>query len=363
MNRIIGIIFLSLVVSINANAQDSADESKIKFSCFKDTAKDSVYFREIQISARMINQAICNAILIPTRKSITDGFPRDEVAAFGGLVKKDASAKFGSVHLNKLEEQLNYFETTLSSGELYPEAMPTFNVQKGTDPREPNYYYFFTGDQKEQGVLTPEEDQKCQADIKLKAPCLTVLEQLDEAVFPYQRNANAFTAYDTRAKLNTLSQQWDSYFESARAQTFADIAVTTLFERNHFKRDYLVGPPDRQWFVLHPNLVLENVEAASDGENTNVALSIEWVGINWWENAIIGIPFGASLTSLYSDRPGVNDIALFGVTLYFDNKYAIGYARHGGDDGFFVSMDLLKAFEDKTKQVGRYKDRIRNILN
>ena len=190
-----------------------------------------------------------------------------------------------------------------------------------------------------------------------------------DAIYPYQENANAFTAYETRVKLTALAKDWDSYFDHARAQTFADIALTTWIEGGHFKKGYLVGPPDRQWFALHPNFVLENVEAAPDGENSKISLSIEWIGVNWWQNSVIGIPFGVSLTSLYSDRAGVEDVG-HGVTLYFDNKYAIGYANHskgkydlsGDAVGYYVSVDLLQSFESKTKQVVRYRDRISGIL-
>lgn len=353
-------VFLLLIVFSNAYAQDTSDENKIKFSCINDVAEDSKYFPEILVAARKLNQTICDAILVPTRKSIGDGFPRDEVSAFGVLVKRNVSSKFVNVNLNNLKEQLDFFELTLSSGNQYPKAMPRFVVQIGAKgPRDETHDYFFNGAHDSAGVLTQQDEKKCLEDKKLNANCLTVLEELDKAIFPYQRNANAFTAYETRIQLVGLSNQWDSYFESARAQTFADIAVTTIFEKKHFNHDYLVGPPERQWFVLHPNIVVENVQAAPDGENTKPALAIEWIGVNWWQDSIIGIPFGVSVTSIYSDRPGVDDVGL-GATLYFDNKYAIGYVNHGGDDGFFLSMDLLKLFEDNRKQADRYRNKIKN---
>ena len=356
MKRITGVVFLFLFIVTNGYA-----DTTVGFSCIEDTAEKSQFFPEIQASARKINQAVCDAILAPTRKSITEGFPRDEVAAFGGLVKNSVDARFGTVKLDALQKQLLYFEAILATGDRYPKAMPRFNVEKSIDPRDPKIFYYFSGNQKEQGFLTEKEEKKCEAEATLKAPCSVVLMQLDLAIFPYQRNANAFTAHDTQAKLGELSKQWDSYFEGARAQSFVDIAITTLIERSHFKTDHLVGPPERQWFVLHPNVVVENVEAGPDGENTKLALTIEWIGVNWWRDSVIGMPFGISLTSLYSDRPEVNDVG-HGVSLYFDNKYMIGYANHGGKNGIFVSMDLLKLFEDKTKEAERYRENIKGLL-
>ena len=238
----------------------------------------------------------------------------------------------------------------------------TFNVTRSAlGPTDPNRYYFFTKNHTNQGTLTPEDDLKCQTDNTLKAPCLAVLEDLKNSIYPYQLNVNAYTAFETRTKLSILSKEWDAYFETARAQSFADIAITTIIESDHFKKDYLVGPPKRQWFVLHPNIVMEFADAAPKGDKFKAALTIEWLAVNWWQDSIIGIPFGISLASLYADRPEVDGVG-HGVTLYFDNKYSIGYANHKGKDGFFVSFDLLKLFEDKKEQADRYRDKIKDIL-
>ena len=66
------------------------------------------------------------------------------------------------------------------------------------------------------------------------------------------------------------------------------------------------------------------------------------------------------MTSVYSDRPGVKSVG-HGVTLYFDNKYMIGYANHDGQDGFYASMDFLKVFESKKTQVDRYRSRLKDF--
>jgi len=51
--------------------------------------------------------------------------------------------------------------------------------------------------------------------------------------------------------------------------------ATTLMEYRHIQTDRLVGPPDRQWFVLHPNVVIENIAAAPDNDQLGGAVMIE----------------------------------------------------------------------------------------
>ncbi len=358
MKRIIGIILLTLAASANSQAQDQSSDSEIKFSCKEDATAETKYFPDILKSAKTLNQAICDGLLVPTRSSVTDGFPRDDVSEFGQFVKEKVNGKLGNVGLDMLPPQLDFFAATLTSGEFYPLAMPILNIKKSAEGPHAGSLYFFTGNQINQGKLTSAIEGNCQAISELNPTCSDVLKDLGSAIFPYQANANAFTAYDTRVKLNALGNDWDSYFDLARTQTFFDIVVTTFFEKDHFDADYLVGPPNQQWFVLHPNLVMEYADDAPDGEKFKPALSIEWLGMNYWQDSFLGIPFGLSLTSVYSDRPGVKSVG-HGVTLYFDNKYMLGYANHDGQDGFYVSMDLLKLFESKKKQVDHYRDKLK----
>ncbi len=73
------------------------------------------------------------------------------------------------------------------------------------------------------------------------------------------------------------------------------------------------------------------------------------------------IVFGFSLTSLYSDRPGIDDVG-HGLTLMFWNKYAVGYANHDGADGYFISVDLLKGIEDVNSKRSSYSSKIQKVL-
>ena len=42
--------------------------------------------------------------------------------------------------------------------------------------------------------------------------------------------------------------------------------------------------------------------------------------------------------------------------LHFDNHYAIGWADHGDEDSVYVTLDLLKLFEEKKQQYQAYLD-------
>lgn len=358
LRTLVVICFLVVLVQV----PDLLAAGKPGFNCHEDDTANATLFPEIQAAASRIDQAVCSSLRVPTNKSITDGFPRDEVRAFGALVKKRVALILGHIGIENLDEQLAYFEQTLAQSDVYPVAMPVLIVKKGMGgPRDRTYDYYFTGNFKVAGTLDQAGENKCEQIEALGIPCSKVLAQLAEAILPYQRNANAVIAYDTRMKLKELSNEWDTYFGGARAQTFADIAVTTFLERHHFKKDFLVGPSPRQWFVLHPNVVLEQVDAAPEGEQFKPALSVEWIGLNWWKKSFIGIPFGLSLTSVYSDRPEVDDIG-HGVTLHFDNKYTIGYSYRDGDSGFYLSLDLVKLFEDQQQQMERYRSRITKLV-
>jgi hypothetical protein len=333
----------------------AATTSALKFEFKKDTAPDSKLFQEIQAEARRLDQLVIKAIMVPTRQSVEAGFPIDGVRAFGQLVRTDVKGKLVPHNFDKLEPQLDYFATALTRGERYPETLPEFIVEQVSLTE---LQYLFTGDVDANTatlLLTADPAIRVHtAQGEVPTTREEALKSLREAILPYKRNAAAFTAYETRVQLLALADDWDAYFEKGRPQTFWDIAVTTLIEYKHLKKDQLVGPPKRQWFVLHPNVVIENVDAAPDGDQLGGAIAIEWIGVNWWN---LKVPIGVSVTSLYSDRPGVDDVG-HGITLYFANKYCIGWANHGGDHGFYVSIDALKLIDSKKAKLEQYRDNL-----
>lgn len=154
-----------------------------------------------------------------------------------------------------------------------------------------------------------------------------------------------------------LDTSWDKFVKDARSQTLLDIFATTWFyDLTEDSDDTLSPPPSRQWFLLHPTIIIENVQAAIDGEQLQEGIAVEVLGINWWEDksSPIRIPFGISGVVSYSDIPGVEDIG-YGLMLYFDNKYSFGVTDHRGDIGVFVTADLLKFIGDQKGQLDSWK--------
>lgn len=358
MKRLL-IIVVFAFVSSQAYGQEMAKPDAIKFECRTEQTQ-SRFFPEIQAAARRLNQAVCDALSLPVRATIPNVFPDGELPKYGIFVKEKAGLKFRNITSaamttfnSKLNVQLEYFDKTLQTGSRYP----SFAAERGDLPGADGTFYF-DGNQEKAGTVTAVQEDVCRE--RLQEPCSEVLDDLALAINPYQINVNAFSAYETRQKLAILAKDWDAYFVTGRAQSFADITLTTVFERKHFEKGFLVGPPARQWFVLHPNIVAEYASGAPSGERLRSALVIEWFGVNWWHDTVIKIPFGISVASLYSDRPGVKGVG-HGFTIYVDNKYSIGYANHDGENGYYISFDLLKLFEDKKKQAERYQDQIKKL--
>jgi hypothetical protein len=183
---------------------------------------------------------------------------------------------------------------------------------------------------------------------------------LKGAINDYQVNAGEKRLETELAKLQNEAYQWDVYFQQGRAQTWLDLLLSTTIHRSNtdWKTKKSLAPPSTQYFLLHPNAVLEYVDAAPDGDQLKGAISVEWIGINWWKGIPIPgtdkfLPIGISATSLYSDRPNIDDVG-HGVTFYLWNKYALGYSNHGGDHGVFLSMDLMQAFDKADQKRAAY---------
>ena len=154
---------------------------------------------------------------------------------------------------------------------------------------------------------------------------------------------------DTKNYYATLSNSWDRYMEKSRSQTWLDELLTMGFYSPD--KDKLIGPPSTQYFFFHPSILIENVSDAIDGEQQQEAIGLELIGFNWWQAEV---PFGASIGWVYSDRASTKDTGT-AIFLHFDNAYTLGYSEHDNDSGWFISVDLLKAFEDKKSKFEVWK--------
>lgn len=193
---------------------------------------------------------------------------------------------------------------------------------------------------------------QCEDVAKNGTPCGKVLDEFVEYYTYAHTTFASKEAMEFAKAARGLSKDWDRYLNDARSQTPLELLInSTLYKRSETLQ--FSAPPDVQWIALHPSLVVENVQAALDGDNTKEALMVELVGANWWRQEKWYIPTGGSLVAVYTDRPGVQDMG-YGVALHFRSVYSIGYANHDGSDGVFISFDLLKLVQNKQKTIEKF---------
>ncbi len=187
--------------------------------------------------------------------------------------------------------------------------------------------------------------------------CLAVFDDLSDSINVYNDGYVSLLADKAEGDLAELSARWNRFFEESRTPTFIDLWLTSILERDRFRAGFPQGPPVRQYFALRPNVILMYHDGAPQGDQFVPGISLEWVGVNWWDESPIGIPFGFSVTSVYADVPEVDRTIGTGLTFHFDNNLTIGWARHGDENSYQVSADLLQLFKDTQSRFDDYKAR------
>lgn len=200
-------------------------------------------------------------------------------------------------------------------------------------------------------------DSACNS-LSFQKNCYDLLAQLQVAL---NTTYDAINAVETTKVFNTIglySKQWDNYFDKARSQTFIELSLNTWLYSDELKKNEFVVPPSYQLIVLHPSIVLEYVANAVDGDQEKEAFAMEWIGVNWWNAKV---PLGFSLVTTHSDRASVDNFG-YGVMLHINNNYSIGVTDHDGDTGVLVTIDLLKLFETKQKNLKSFKSEAQKYL-
>ncbi|PWG61448.1 hypothetical protein [Sediminicurvatus halobius] len=178
-----------------------------------------------------------------------------------------------------------------------------------------------------------------------RADCFDVLDEYAELYNHAQATYASDSALAFARYARDLDAQWQAYLDDARSQTLLELTLNSyLYRRDEDAR--FAPPPERQWILLHPNLVMEYVEGAEDGDQFQEALMLEVVGVNYWRQERWYLPSGGSLIALYSDRREVEDWG-YGAALHFANAYTVGVSRRDDETGFFLTVDLLKLVENR----------------
>lgn len=201
--------------------------------------------------------------------------------------------------------------------------------------------------------FAPADEVKCET--VANAACGAVL---DEFVGFFGEANRVYTLPEieqTQDRHKGLREEWDPFLTQMRSQTPIELAVNGWWFRRN-ETDEFAPPPEMQWIVLHPIVLLEYGSGAEDGDEMNEAIGLELFGANWWKKREWYMPSGGSLLALYSDRSEVQDWGI-GVAVHFNNVYTVGVADHGGDTSVFLSVDLLKAFHDKKNVFDSYTNR------
>lgn len=200
-------------------------------------------------------------------------------------------------------------------------------------------------------TFKPDDESKC-IKVSRSENCAEVIEEFRDLFTEIHRLQVAPEIFTTVTNLQKLRTNWDPFLEHMKGQTWLELLINGYAYKNN--TDTFSGPPSSQWIILHPTLLIENVSTAVDGENTQEALGLEIIGMNWWKQDKWYIPSGASVLAVYSDRADIKDTG-YGVALHFLSDYTVGYTNHDGEDGFFVSVDVIKLFQDKKNAFESYK--------
>lgn len=189
--------------------------------------------------------------------------------------------------------------------------------------------------------------------------CRDVLIQLEKAFDVRLKLATHLERESVYETLGLYSSQWTKYFTEARSQTFLELAVNTRLNKKQYNRKdpEPVPPPEYQLILLHPNIVLESVPDAKDGDQLKEALALELIGFNRWNAST---PYGASITAVYSDRADVDDLGV-GLMFHVNNSYSFGVTKRDDETGYFISIDLLKFFESKQQNLRAMKEQVDKI--
>lgn len=160
--------------------------------------------------------------------------------------------------------------------------------------------------------------------------------------------------YALSRQLTYLDKEWTDFLEVTRAQTLLEVALNSYLYRektgdwNRFTR-----PPASQVVLLHPSIAVDWTEGANDGDEFTESFVIDVIGMNWWKGDLLGFT-GAAGHLAYSDRADIKDWG-WGLTLYYKNKYSVGFTERGGEVGVFITMDLLKQVNDKINIAKKYR--------
>jgi len=326
---LMGVVFLLTLCLAPLNAFAAAPEcgTDVECVCTQEKMPDATYFPEIRNRVIDIRRMLC-----------LDRSPREEIyrsfSSFALTFNGQWFRKYGGFKDSRdpLQEVLDIAEETIE-GEKYLVAALSLIAGGVIEVRGE----FF---EPASPISCPEQD------------CRSVLQEFEQYYGHAQTTLASAGAINALNRISRLGGQWDQYLEQSRSQTPLELAFNSWnFQRRQTTE--FSSPPRWQAILLHPALVIENVEDAVEGEKTEEALMIELIGMNRWKAAKWYQPTGGSIVAVYADRVDTDDVG-YGIALHFNSTYTIGYTERDGKPGFFVSLDLLKPLQNGTNIISKY---------
>lgn len=317
-------------------------------------APDNAY-REVYDKAEETAKALCGTLMdiyeggAPLAGSSPDEKVRRQLGAFGSFAAESLKEDFNGSGPIKLHANVDEMADQLAATNLATGIFPRFETAPAFEEDAGYEGYFQSG--RVPHFTFPEDDAACRR-VDSGKNCKEVFEDFKGAFNAYRSFYDAFVSERNAQLLRNLNRDWDRFLEHSKSQTPLEVWLTTLWHRDHFKRDHIVGPPASQLIALHPQVVYEYVGGADEGSRAEFGMAVEWIGINFWDWKL---PLGLSVASVYTDRAGASDVRT-GVMLHIDNRYAVGWGKGGDDEGFYLTLDLLKMVEDKKRTFERYVD-------
>lgn len=198
---------------------------------------------------------------------------------------------------------------------------------------------------------------KCNMSVKSissEIDCEVALKEF-EIIYNFAHSTLAqLIAFELSRRLSALEKKWDDFYNKSKSQTIWELALNGYFFQKGNEEHLFLEPPRWQLVFIHPTIVVENVGDAVDGDQLKEALMIEAIGVDWWNQKKWFLPSGGAIITTYSDRSRVDDWG-YGVALNFNSKFTLGASDHGGDIGFFITIDFLKLLQDKATTIKKYR--------
>jgi hypothetical protein len=288
-----------------------------------------------------------------------DAHLRQRYRDFAVYTRATAMGAFSPSPIERLELPFDDLVSRFSDQQFAVDQLPELNVH--LSDRVDEWLVFHFDDRVRAGYIAQaSDDRACTS--RLGVSCSEALDDLALAFNAYKAKAESRSAAAAAAALGQLADEWDTFLAEGRSQTPLDLVLTTALERRHLRQGGLSGPPLRQWSMLRPGLVFEHAPESAAGSRNAFAVAVEWFGVNWWSDRspLFGMPFGVSLTTVYSTRPDQAG-AGHGLALHFDNNYTVGWTRRAGERSWFFSVDLMKLADNRQQRLERYRQRLRRL--